>query len=425
MQEGVHIVHKWNGNVPDYVYTSDAVCITICRYWRDLNPSDGVYDWADLDTDIANVLANGKSLGIKIAAGCDSPNWVKALTGTLTFEEFVGNATTLTTFIQPIFYHPDYLTKWTTFITALSAHLQADSDVWNALTNVSITGINRRTDEFRICSQASETRGDYTSTDAPALWLSESYTEDKIMAVQSDINDLFATQFSGKDYGFSMVNYGGTPPFPNIGTGRDLNQENLNLLTAYTGYVYGMFTSVTSNFVSDTVTTQAINAGLYAAGQLNEKEFGSGTASYEDLNTAMQAAHTAGYKYMEIHDDSVPSYNQYIPQYNLLFSESAQTTSDMVHFSSQEDIDTFIQKSGALATQIGYKWVKLRDAGAINAETFHNNYKYIMAVIPALCGVTFGSTTNMITDAECDQAYENIIKLGNICDSYNLLSDRL
>lgn len=97
----------------------------------------------------------------------------------------------------------------------------------------------------------------------------------------------------------------------------------------------------------------------------------------------------------------------------------------MNHFNSQTEIDNFIQRSGALATQIGYKWVKLRDAGAENAEVFHVNYKYIMAVIPALCGFVYGSTTNMITDAECDQAYENIIGLGNICDNYNLLSDKL
>lgn len=96
----------------------------------------------------------------------------------------------------------------------------------------------------------------------------------------------------------------------------------------------------------------------------------------------------------------------------------------MTHFTSQQEIDNFIQRAGALATQLGYNWVKLRDAGAINSNVFYVNYKYIMAVIPSLCGFTYGSTTNMITDAEADQAYENIIGLGNICDNYNLLLDR-
>ena len=97
----------------------------------------------------------------------------------------------------------------------------------------------------------------------------------------------------------------------------------------------------------------------------------------------------------------------------------------MIHFTSQTEIDNFIQRAGALATQVGYKWVKLRDAGAENAEYYHLKYKYIMAVIPALCGFIYGSDTNMITDAECDQAYENIIGIGSICDNYNLLLDKL
>lgn len=427
MQYGIHVVDKWTGNVPSDVYTSDAICITICRYWNNLNPSSGVYDWTDLDTDIANILANGKQFSIKVAAGDKTPNWVYALPVTkLTFSEFVGDDNVLVTIDQPVFWEANYITAWTTFVTALSAHLQADSNVWDALSHVSITGINRKTDEYRICAQASEYRAPYTSSDAVTIWNGAGYTEALILSTQETFNTLFATQFSGKDLAFSMTNYGTTPPFPAITGWTDMNQNAITDLATYGTRVYGIYTSVKSNFVSATVTTQAAAAGLSIAGQLSEKEFGDGTAPYEDLNTAMQAAHEAGYKYMEIHDASVSEYNQYIPQYNLLFSSSnSSVTSNMIHFSSQDDIDNFIQRSGALATQIGYKWMKLRDAGAINYEKYHQQYKYIMVVIPALCGVIYGSTTNMITDAECDTAYENITRLGNICDDYTLLSDRL
>ena len=423
MQYGIHIVDKWTGNVPSDVYTSDAICITICRYWNNLNPSSGVYDWTDLDTDIANIIATGKTFSVKVAAGDKTPAWVYALPVTkLTFSEFVGDDNVLVTIDQPVFWEANYITAWTTFVTALSAHLQVNPTVWAALSHVSITGINRKTDEYRICAQESEYRAPYTSSDAVTIWNGAGYTEALILSTQQTFNTLFATQFSGKDLAFSMTNYGTTPPFPAITGWTDMNQNAIDDLAVYGTLVYGIYTSVKSNFVSATVTTQAAAAGLSIAGQLSEKEFGDGTASYEDLNAAMQAAHAAGYKYMEIHDASVSSYNQYIPEYNLLFSsQNTQSTASMIHFSSQDDIDNFIQRSGALASQIGYSWIKARDEGSVRTQEYYNAYKEIMGIIPALCTLTYGSTTNLISDEEADVAYEKIIILGNLCDNYSLL----
>lgn len=424
MQEGIHIVDKWTGNVPSDVYTSDAICITICRYWNNLNPSSGVYDWTDLDTDISNIIANGKQFSIKVAAGDKTPAWVYALPVTkLTFSEFVGDDNTLVAIDQPVFWEANYITAWTTFITALSTHLQSDANVWASLSHMSITGINRKTDEYRICAQASEYRAPYTSSDAVSIWNGAGYSEALILSTQQTFNTLFATQFSGKDLAFSMTNYGTTPPFPAIIGYTDMNQNAIDDLAVYGTRVYGIYTSVKSNFVSATVTTQAAAAGLSIAGQLSEKEFGEGNASYIALNSAMHAAFNAGYKYMEIHDESVSNYNQYIPQYNTLFSQSTENSSQMTLFNSQEQIDNFIQRVGALASQIGYSWVKSRDEGAISQGMYLDNYKTIMAIIPALCSVTYGSETNLITDAEVDNAYEIIILCGNICNNYTLLRD--
>lgn len=327
MQQGIHIVDKWTGSVPSDVYTSDAICITICRYWNNLNPSSGVYDWTDLDADIANIIANGKQFSIKVAAGDKTPAWVYALPVTkLTFSEFVGDDNVLVSIDQPVFWEANYITAWTTFVTALSAHLQVSPTVWASLSHVSITGINRKTDEYRICAQASEFRTPYPSSDAVTIWDAAGYTEALILSTQETFNTLFATQFTGKDLAFSMTNYGTTPPFPAVSGWTDMNQNAIDDLAVYGTRVYGIYTSVKSNFTSADVTTQAAAAGLSIAGQLSEKEFGDGTAPYADLNAAMQAAHAAGYKYMEMHDDSIISYNQYIAYYNLLFSQQNIST---------------------------------------------------------------------------------------------------
>lgn len=327
MQEKIHIVHKWTGNVPPDVYTSDAICITICRYWNNLNPSSGVYDWTDLDTDIANIIANGKQFSIKVAAGDKTPAWVYTLPVTkLTFSEFVGDDNVLVTIDQPVFWEANYKTAWATFVTALSAHLQADPNVWASLSHVSITGVNRKTDEYGICAQEEEYRAPNTSSDAVAIWLGAGYTEASILSTQETFNTLFATQFAGKDLAFSMKNYGTTPSFPLVPGWTDMNAAALSDMTALTGRLYGIYTSVKSTFSGAEVTDLAAAAGYYVAGQLSEKEFGDSSTDYAHLNAAMQAAHAAGYKYMEIHDDSVDgsinSYNQYIDQYNLLFSSS-------------------------------------------------------------------------------------------------------
>lgn len=338
MQSGIHIVDKWAGNVPSDVYTSDAVCINIMRYWSDLNPLSGVYYWTDLDTDIANIIANGKRFGIKVAAGGKTPAWVFALPVTkLTFTEYVGDNPIPVVIDQPVFWEANYITAWTTFVTALSAHLQADADVWAALSHVSITGINRKTAEFRICAQV------LPGSDAVAIWNGAGYTEALILSTQETFNTLFATQFAGKDLAFPMVTYNSVPPFPLVPGWTDMNQNVIDVLAIYGTRIYGIYTSVKAGFVSATVTTQAAAAGLSIAGQLNEKEFGDGSAPYTELNMAMQAAHAAGYKYMEIHDDSIISYNQYIAYYNLLFSQQNPSTMSVTSKIILDKIATLIK----------------------------------------------------------------------------------
>jgi len=96
-----------------------------------------------------------------------------------------------------------------------------------------------------------------------------------------------------------------------------------------------------------------------------------------------------------------------------------------VHFSTQTQFNNFIQRTGALKTQVGHAWLQAREAGADNTETLRMQFKYLQIAIRDLCGFVVGATDNLLTDAEVDTAYEQIILIGNLCDSAYLLNDTL
>lgn len=414
MQKGIHIVDKWTSPVPQEVYESNASHITICRYWDNLNPSNGQYDWTDLDTDIANIRANNKTFGLKIAAGDKTPSWVYSLPVTkLTFSEFVGDDNTLVSIDQPVFWENNYKAAWTTFITALSAHLQADADVWASLTNVYITGINRKTDEFRICAQESEYRAPYTSSDAVTLWNSVGYTELDIVLTQIEFSTLFATQFPGKDLGFSLTNYGTTPPFPAITGWTDMNQNAINDLIPYASNLYVIYTSVKwtngSANLPATVTTQAKNSGLMVAGQLSEKQFGEGLANYSDLLNAIQASIDEGYAYVEIHDESVTdvnpdhNYNQYITYLNSLFD------SPMDIIVNAQEIEEYQLKLNACLISLGKKLLSYLRTNYKVSKCIQRNIYYLLIIRNIINDL---GTQECLTDDELLVVTE---KINNLC----------
>jgi len=97
----------------------------------------------------------------------------------------------------------------------------------------------------------------------------------------------------------------------------------------------------------------------------------------------------------------------------------------MVHFSTQSEFNNFIQRVGALQSQIGYAWTKAREEGADNEALLYSQYQYLRYAIRALCPVVVGATDNLLTDDEVDYAYERIKVLGNLCDNHSLLLDTL
>lgn len=424
---GLNLRHKWTNTVPPEYYGNDVIeTVTIARYWKNLNPSNGVYDWADMTTDLNNIIGAGKRVSFQIGAGDNTPEWVYTDLGVtkLTFQEYQGNDTTLSTFYQPIFWETAYKTAWKGFITAFAAFLNTNATWYNAMTHIAISGINRTTVEYRICSQNTTADG---GTDAPAIWLANLYTYTKIDDTFNEFASHFSTTFPDKDLTHAMVTNGGYTPFPDVGDGQDMNNNSMDklVLLGLQSRSYTVFTYMTDNYNQVAFQSYSASVGLQQAGQLAENIYNNYTVSIERFNGAMDKGLEYNFKFMEIFIPNL--YFSTLAFYQSQYTSAAPLTasSTMVHFDSQDCLNGFVQRAGALATQIGFKWVKSRELGSERQNEYLNKLEYLQLMIPAMCSIEFGSTTNILTDEQVDKCYEDIIAMGNLCDTYNLLNDSI
>jgi hypothetical protein len=92
--------------------------------WRVLEPQDGIYDWTALDAAFDTVRAHGKQLTLHVGAtSLGTPKWLTALgVVTYTYSTPAGAAT------EPVPWDAIFLARYTRFVSALAAHVQARGD---------------------------------------------------------------------------------------------------------------------------------------------------------------------------------------------------------------------------------------------------------------------------------------------------------
>lgn len=131
------------------------------RYrWYVMEPSDGTYNWTELDTDLGLIAHVGKIASLMIiGASQGGPCWLvnEGVSVYNSYPTFLANClanpterltdadtanpiAAATTIITP--WDPTYLSKWGTFLTALSAHLTAAGEM-GIVKGVTVTGVNR------------------------------------------------------------------------------------------------------------------------------------------------------------------------------------------------------------------------------------------------------------------------------------------
>lgn len=93
--------------------------------WSLLEPVQGVYDWKTLDAAFDTVRARGKQLTLHVGvSSVGVPGWLVAL-GAVTYSYKTPMGATVT---EPIPWDATFLSRYTQFLAALAAHIQARGD---------------------------------------------------------------------------------------------------------------------------------------------------------------------------------------------------------------------------------------------------------------------------------------------------------
>ena len=93
--------------------------------WKVLEPQNGVYNWSTLDTAFDTVRARGKQLTLHIgASSMGLPPWLFGL-GVATYTYTPPGGLPVT---EPIPWDATFISRYTQFVTALAAHIQARGD---------------------------------------------------------------------------------------------------------------------------------------------------------------------------------------------------------------------------------------------------------------------------------------------------------
>ena len=93
--------------------------------WRALEAQDGVYDWTTLDAAFDTVRARGKQLTLHVgASSLGAPTWLAGL-GTVMYTYATPMGVTVT---EPLPWDTTFISRYTRFVAALAAHVQARGD---------------------------------------------------------------------------------------------------------------------------------------------------------------------------------------------------------------------------------------------------------------------------------------------------------
>ena len=144
----------------------DVTGVSIRYAWADLEPTEGVYNWDFLDSEVARVAAAGKEALLRVGTEADKPAWVTTAIQQAggTFFTFQNGSVPTTI---PVFWDPTYLAKKKSMIAALGAHFTHNPTV----TIVTASFANAVSEDWNV---------PHTPTDV-INWLSVGYTSQKML----------------------------------------------------------------------------------------------------------------------------------------------------------------------------------------------------------------------------------------------------
>jgi hypothetical protein len=166
--------------VNDVILTNPLVSgVSIRWQWQNVEPIEGIYNWAYFDDEIARAANARKKVLLRITAGGENtPSWVfDAGVKTVTFVDPQSKEKTTI----PIYWDPIFLEKKKNLIAAMGKHFAKNP----AVVLVSTSCVNSRTDDWMIPTSPKDIQ----------KWQAVGYTSDKLINACLDIIDATMTAF--------------------------------------------------------------------------------------------------------------------------------------------------------------------------------------------------------------------------------------
>jgi len=162
--------------------------------WGDFEPTEGVYDWSSVDSELAQAESHGKKVLLRIVSGgVNVPDWLLGNPNVQRFS-FIDTNPYHSTYGQeltiPVFWDPIFLAKKTALIAAAGAHFSAHSSI-----------------AVVACQFANSTTGDWDIPDTPediTNWLAAGYTTKKMVNTGKMIIDATMAAFPNQNVTLSI-----------------------------------------------------------------------------------------------------------------------------------------------------------------------------------------------------------------------------
>lgn len=154
--------------------------ISIRQDWKDLEPSEGSYNWSFLDSEVARAAAAGRPVLLRVNTQAAKPDWVTTAVSQAGGSFFTFDQDGVQTTI-PVFWDPTFLAKKKAMIAALGAHFTSNT----AIKIVCVSFANANSEDWSV---------PHTPADISA-WEALGYTSEKMLDAGKQIIDAAMAAF--------------------------------------------------------------------------------------------------------------------------------------------------------------------------------------------------------------------------------------
>lgn len=186
-----------NAQVTTFLGHSDFVGVSVRTYWRDIEPSEDVYNWAYYDSVIAAAQGAGKKVILRLEAAWASPAWVITAVqnaGGPIYQYYEKHQVTSPDVKEsmPLPWDATYLAHWNDFVAEFGARYNGNATVAGVL----ISGCSRSTEMYLPA---------YPADGGPDWYASpQNYTAQKLIDAWEEVIDAYAAAFPDKPIGLSL-----------------------------------------------------------------------------------------------------------------------------------------------------------------------------------------------------------------------------